>query len=525
MKILIPMAGKSQRFIDAGYTVPKHLILVEGIPVIEHIVRKFSTSDDFVFGCSEDELHQISLLKRIAPKCNIVSMPFKKEGPLYGLKIMQNFIQDEEAVVVNYCDFSWVWDYEDFKSKISENNCDGAIVSYRGFHPHLLGNDKYATLDADGLWVREVKEKYSWHKSKMDDWTSSGTYYFRKGAYIKKYIKEIERSPELKINSEFYVSQLFQLMKEDGLKIFLYEIPYMLQWGTPEDLEEYLFWSDYFKLKVKSARSNFRCDMNILMLMAGEGKRFLDAGGFLPKPFINIDGNPMFLCASRALPRGNKYIFVARSEHLEKYNVYDIAQEEFKNLEIIKTDKVTEGQASTALLAEKLINNDVPLLLGACDSEITYDIQRFKKLTSDSSDIDALIFTFRNNPIVRRNPWQYGWVRANAEGRALNVSAKNPLSNNPVLDHAIVGSFWFKKGNYYVENAKQMIKANDRVNNEFYIDTCMNYLIKNNLNVYVFEVDKYISWGTPDDIKTYEYWQTYFSKYSGIKSPGEVSLR
>ena len=81
MKILIPMAGKSQRFIEAGYTVPKHLILVEGIPVIEHIVRKFSASDDFVFGCSEDELHQASLLKKIAPKCNIISMPFKKEGP------------------------------------------------------------------------------------------------------------------------------------------------------------------------------------------------------------------------------------------------------------------------------------------------------------------------------------------------------------------------------------------------------------------------------------------------------------
>lgn len=525
MKILIPMAGKSQRFIDAGYTVPKHLILVEGIPVIEHIVRKFSASDDFVFGCSEDELHQVSLLKKIAPKCNVVSMPFKKEGPLYGLKMMQNYIQDEEAVVVNYCDFSWVWDYEDFKAKISENNCDGAIVCYRGFHPHLLGNREYATLDADGLWMKEIKEKYSWHKSKMDDWTSSGTYYFRKGAYIKKYIKEIEKRPELKINNEFYVSQLFQLMKEDGLKIFVYEVPYMLQWGTPEDLEEYLYWSDYFKHKEKSAMSNFQYDMNILMLMAGEGKRFSSLGNYLPKPFIDVGDKPMFLGATGTLPKGNKYIFVVRSEHLEKYSVYDIVQREFKNLEIIKVDKITEGQASTALLAEKLINNDVPLLIGACDNEVIYDIEKFRKLTSGDSNIDALIFTFRNNPLVRRNPKQYGWVKVNSDGKALNVSVKNPLSNDPVCDHAVIGSFWFKKGNYYVENAKQMIKANDRINDEFYIDTCMNYLIKNNLNVYVFEVDKYISWGTPDDIKTYEYWQACFSRYSGIKSPSEVSLK
>ena len=35
-------------------------------------------------------------------------------------------------------------------------------------------------------------------------------------------------------------------MKEDGLRIGIFEIEKMLQWGTPKDLEEYLVWSNYF---------------------------------------------------------------------------------------------------------------------------------------------------------------------------------------------------------------------------------------------------------------------------------------
>ena len=34
----------------------------------------------------------------------------------------------------------------------------------------------------------------------------------------------------------------------------------------------------------------------------------------------------------------------------------------------------------------------------------------------------------------------------------------------------------------------------------------LGYIIRN------FEVDRFICWGTPNDLKTYEYWQRFFSK-------------
>ena len=42
----------------------------------------------------------------------------------------------------------------------------------------------------------------------------------------------------------------------------------------------------------------------------------------------------------------------------------------------------------------------------------------------------------------------------------------------------------------------------------------MAVLVENDLKVKVFEIDTYLCWGTPDDLKTYEYWRDYLSHLS-----------
>ncbi|MDP4267613.1 MAG: hypothetical protein Q8880_09295, partial [Bacteroidota bacterium] len=41
---------------------------------------------------------------------------------------------------------------------------------------------------------------------------------------------------------------------------------------------------------------------------------------------------------------------------------------------------------------------------------------------------------------------------------------------------------------------------------------CLNELISLGYKVKVFEVGKYICWGTPNDYKTFLYWQSFFHK-------------
>jgi hypothetical protein len=49
---IIPMLGKSSRFFEAGYDVPKYKLLVEGDPLFVKVVSSFKeyfSSDLFVF--------------------------------------------------------------------------------------------------------------------------------------------------------------------------------------------------------------------------------------------------------------------------------------------------------------------------------------------------------------------------------------------------------------------------------------------------------------------------------------------
>lgn len=246
--------------------------------------------------------------------------------------------------------------------------------------------------------------------------------------------------------------------------------------------------------------------MNILIPMAGAGSRFKKEGYKNSKPLILVNENPMVVEATNHLPKGDKYIYICMSNNIENDHVDKLIKKHYPDSQFIVVKKLTDGQASTCLLAKDEINNNEELIIGACDNGMIWDT---KKFLFEKKDADCLVWTFRNNVTVKNNPKAYGWVELNYKKEAKRVSVKSPISNNPTSDHAIVGTFWFKKGKYFVDAAEKMINKNRRINNEFYVDECINEIIQSGLKAKVFEVDKYICWGTPNDLKIYEYWQQF----------------
>jgi dTDP-glucose pyrophosphorylase len=253
--------------------------------------------------------------------------------------------------------------------------------------------------------------------------------------------------------------------------------------------------------------------MNLLIPMAGAGKRFADEGYKLAKPLIPVSGKPMIIQAIESLPPTNKKVFVCRTEHLSKAKIDRVIQESYSHSEFVGINYLTQGQAETCLLAEDKIPKEEPLMIGACDHGHHWDQKKFESLMNGPS-VDAVIWTFRNYAPVERNPQMYGWVKVNQNNEALEVSCKKAISDRPCQDHAITGAFWFRKAENFFKYTKQMIQKNIRINNEFYVDVVFNEMIAAGLKVKVFEVDKYLCWGTPSDLKTYEYWERYFSKLS-----------
>ena len=93
-------------------------------------------------------------------------------------------------LVINYCDFTCDWDFADFVKFTEETNCDGAIPSYTGFHPHHLTENRYAYVKEQNGWALDIREKEPFTENPMNEFASSGTYYFKSGELAKRYIAD-----------------------------------------------------------------------------------------------------------------------------------------------------------------------------------------------------------------------------------------------------------------------------------------------------------------------------------------------
>jgi NDP-sugar pyrophosphorylase family protein len=248
-------------------------------------------------------------------------------------------------------------------------------------------------------------------------------------------------------------------------------------------------------------------ELQIIIPMAGEGQRFQDQGYNLPKPLIPVNGVPMVVRTVLDLPLAYRYVFLVRASHIEEFSIDKELLKYFPEAIIVSVDKLTSGQASTVRLGGSYLDTEKPVLVAACDSTHIYDQAKHDRMLEKGAD--CLIWCFRNDSRVLLNPKAYGWIKT-VEQKAIGISCKMPISDKTLLDHAISGFFTFKSAGLMLKYLDKMINDNARINNEFYMDVVPNYMIENNLDVRVFEVEKYIGWGTPEDYNDFLGWARYF---------------
>ena len=106
----------------------------------------------------------------------------------------------------------------------------------------------------------------------------------------------------------------------------------------------------------------------------------------------------------------------------------------------------------------------------------------------------------------------YGWIDVDGD-KVRAVSVKAPLSN-PEHDPIVIGTFTFRNPTMFQKVLDQLLRQDLRVNGEFYLDSCMNVAIEMGLNCRYFEIDHYLNWGTPNDLWTFQYWQSCFHKWA-----------
>ena len=372
-----------------------------------------------------------------------------------------------------------------FIQLIEEENPDGCIFTYTGFHPHMISNTNYAYVKKYNNLVNDVQEKQPFTNNPMNEEASSGSYYFKSGSLMKKYFEKTLDS-DLKVNDEYYVSMVYKIMIDEKRKVNTFKINYFMQWGTPSDLEEYLWYSNLFTSLINHQKNIKPFHKgSLLMPMAGEGKRFQEKGFNITKPLIEVSGKAMFKQALDDLPYTDFSHLVIRKDKFSQYKINEL-QKETKNLNLLTVDKPTLGQADTCLRANSYIDENNPLTISACDMGIIFDYKKFNELM-ENEKVDIIVWGCRGYPGAIKNPNIYGWIIE--ENKSVKkISVKKNL-NNPKIDPCVIGTFTFKKASYFKNSAEMLIKRKKTVNNEYYVDSCIDEAISLGLNVVLLEVD------------------------------------
>lgn len=229
--------------------------------------------------------------------------------------------------------------------------------------------------------------------------------------------------------------------------------------------------------------------------MAGRGSRFANAGYTLPKPLIEIHGHPMIEYVVKNIRPDYEccYIFICLQEHLDTYNLSERLESIAPGCIIVPVNQVTEGAACTVLLAEKYIDNNDPMMIANSDQYVDIDINNY---LDAMGDYDGLIMT-----MTADDP-KWSFIQYDKAGFVTLLREKEVIS-----DEATVGIYNYKKGADFVKYAKQMIKKNIRVNNEFYVAPVYNEMIEDGKKLVYYNIgqddEKMHGLGTPEDLEKF----------------------
>jgi NDP-sugar pyrophosphorylase family protein len=231
INIVVPMAGRGQRFLDKGILTPKPLLEVNSEPFISHVIDSVSFKEaNFYFLIREQHLKENNFEKIFKEKkINYKIVPIKKETEgaactvLLGLSMMNNNL----PLIVKDCDQIMNWSKKNFLEFVNRKIIDGILVTVPTKNPGF----SYVELLDDMSTVSRTKEKEI-----VSSFGNTGCYYFNKTLEYEHYANLMIKK-NIRVKNEFYISQVYNEYILDNKKIVHYPIPEIFSINTPSELE------------------------------------------------------------------------------------------------------------------------------------------------------------------------------------------------------------------------------------------------------------------------------------------------
>lgn len=235
--------------------------------------------------------------------------------------------------------------------------------------------------------------------------------------------------------------------------------------------------------------------MNVIITMGGLGSRFQKAGYTVPKYMIEAKGKTLFEWSMDSLLDYNshvgKYIFVVRAED----NSSDFIREKCRNynledIEIVLLDHLTDGQATTAMLALPFCKDEEPIMIYNIDTYVEPYVLKFDEIKGDG-----------HIPCFHAEGTHWSFARLDDSGKVVEVREKTRISDNCTL-----GAYYFSSAKLYKEIYAEYYNGNENLeHNEKYVAPLYNHMIKNGheVTISIVDFDKVHVLGTPEELKLF----------------------
>ncbi len=261
--------------------------------------------------------------------------------------------------------------------------------------------------------------------------------------------------------------------------------------------------------------------MRLIFPMAGQGGRFRAAGYTDPKPLIPVSGRslqdrrPIIEHLLAQFPAAWPKVFVVNREHLEQSRLGAILEALAPGSVTIAIEPHRRGPVHTLLeaarIAPEALPDDEPCLVNYCDFSFTWDADRFEQFTIRTRCDGAVLCYSGHHPEYLR-PTLYAYCRTH-EGRVLEVREKGYFTDDRRREYASSGSYYFRSGALLRQYGARLMSEGPLLDGEGYVSLVYNHLIRDGLDVRVYEIPWFMQWGTPADIADYEYWVGVYAKY------------
>ena len=256
---------------------------------------------------------------------------------------------------------------------------------------------------------------------------------------------------------------------------------------------------------INDKRLNILRKIHLIMPMAGGGSRFIKKGFNMPKPLIEIHDKPFFYWATQSILQNISCIditFVVLKRHVDEYCIDSSIYKFFPNAKIKIIPSVLPGAVCTCLKGIEDISDDFPIIFNDCDHMFSCSALANILSKDQKIDFDGALVTFKSSGS------QFSYIKYNNAGEIVGTVEKQVISN-----HAICGAYFFNNAELFRQMSEIYFETCQY--KEYFISGIYNELCKAGRKIVDFEVDFYLSFGTPEEYEKAKS-SMYFNNIGGV---------